>query len=764
MTEKAHAGLFSTPRLVIDGVDADAIARMPATAPPRSATPSDVCYAIYTSGSTGRPKGVVLTHAAVANTFDWVTRTFSVGPADRLLFVTSPCFDLSVYDTFGALGAGATVVVASRELLEAPEALAAAIVERQITIWDSAPAALQRLVTFFLPATASRGAPLRLVMLSGDWIPLSLVDNVRAAFPLARVMSLGGATEAAIWSNWFPIDVIDPRWISVPYGRPIQNARYHVLDGQMRPVPIGVAGDLYIGGACLAQGYLRRPELTADRFVADPFTEEPGERLYKTGDVARYFDNGELEFLGRADLQVKIRGFRVELGEIEATLVQLEGVREAVCVARADASGQKSLVGYVVGREGVTLDPEAIKANVATKLADFMVPSRIVVLGSIPLSSNGKVDRKALPDPGTCAATADYVAPRTDVERKMAALWQELLRCDRIGVHDDFFALGGQSLLAVMLVSRIERDFGVKLLLSSILEKPTIAALAASLRDTTTSVRHGPHVVTLRASGARPPLVLVSGAGGFGFAFQGIARFIGDRHAVHVINAIGAEGESDGLDRSIEEMASIYLPQVLSASPEGSVIVGGYSFGILVAFELAHRLRVMGREVPLLVSFDGFAPGFPELLPLPQRLLVHAKELMRGDAKAYVRDRLHNIKGRVLEKLGRAEDKLPPTCVADPVIDRRLRRLEIALWHARAQYKPAHRLEGDLLLLKTSLSEHWLGNKMDDPLYGWSRVVDGRIHVATIEGAHLTLFEHANQRRMAEALLQATATIGGRGL
>jgi thioesterase domain-containing protein/acyl carrier protein len=598
-------------------------------------------------------------------------------------------------------------------------------------------------------------------MLSGDWIPLPLPDTLRDAFPRARIMSLGGATEAAIWSNWHAIETIDPRWSSIPYGRPIQNARYHVLDARMRPVPPGVVGDLYIGGTCLAQGYLHRPELTAERFVADPFSEIPGQRLYKTGDLARYFDDGELEFLGRVDFQVKIRGYRVELGEVEAALAQAAGVRDAVCAAWKDASGQKSLVGYVVAQEGTVVDLEAIKAYVATRLAEFMVPSQIVPLAAIPLSPNGKVDRAALPDPSVRAASADLVAPRSEVERRMAAIWQELLRRDRVGMHEDFFALGGHSLLAVMLVSRIERDFGVKVRLSSVLQNPTVGKLAAAVQHATPPDRQHAHLVTLSAEGTRPPLFLVSGAGGFGFCFQGIARFVSGRHPVHVLNAIGAEDDREGVERSIEEAAAIYLPQILAAAPRGPIIVGGYSFGVLVAFEIAHRLRQLGREVPLLVSFDGFAPGYPEQMPLPRRLLDHAKELFRGDARAYARARMANVWGRVLERLGRAEDRLPSIPAADAAADRRLRRLEAALWRARGLYKPARRWTGDLLLVKTSLSERWLGNDMNDPLYGWRSHIEGRIAVSTVAGGHHSMFEEDNQRLMAEIILVATATLEG---
>ena len=266
ITDQQYSSLFAADLSLVYAADAECIARQPTSRPSRVGASSDVCYVIYTSGSTGKPKGVVLSHRAVVNTFDWVNRTLEVGPGDRLLLVTSPCFDLSVYDTFGVLGAGATVVIAGTTLLRDPERLARTIVELGITIWDSAPAALQQLVAYF-PRAAPK-SKLRRVMLSGDWIPMSLPEAVKAAFPGVKVTSLGGATEAAIWSNWFEIGPIDPRWTSIPYGKPIQNVRYHVLDQRLEPVPVGVPGDLYIGGTCLAECYLNQPELTAERFIS----------------------------------------------------------------------------------------------------------------------------------------------------------------------------------------------------------------------------------------------------------------------------------------------------------------------------------------------------------------------------------------------------------------------------------------------------------------------------------------------------------------
>ncbi|OGQ10214.1 MAG: hypothetical protein A2138_08670, partial [Deltaproteobacteria bacterium RBG_16_71_12] len=498
MLHDSGAGLVVTERalrdrlgdrdcLVIDGDDQSAIDAMPATRPGPVGTADDACYAIYTSGSTGKPKGVLLSHRAVINTFDWVTRTFAVGPRDRLLFVTSPCFDLSVYDTFGALAAGATIEVASGAELKDPVALARKLSRGDVTIWDSAPQALVRLLPH-LPERAS-ASRLRLVMLSGDWIPLSLPPALQRTFPGVAVRSLGGATEAAIWSNWFPVEALEPRWVSVPYGRPIQNARYHVLDHRMRPVPPGVPGELFIGGACLAQGYLNRPELTAERFVADPFREREPDgrpaRLYRTGDLARYFDDGNLELLGRSDFQVKVRGFRVELGEIEAVLRQQAGVDDAVCVAKKDAAGEVAVWAYVTLRAGADIAaeaaPTALRRALAARLPDFMLPAGVIVLDQLPVSANGKLDRAALPDPATAAGPRTATPPRTALEHSLVAIWSELLRRNAVGIDDNFFELGGHSLLAVHLVSRLKRDLGLDLPLSRVLAHPTIAALAARI-------------------------------------------------------------------------------------------------------------------------------------------------------------------------------------------------------------------------------------------------------------------------------------------
>ena len=742
ITERGFADRFAVDVLLIDSEE---FAAASSERPQPVAAVTDPCYAIYTSGSTGKPKGVVLTHRAVINTFEWVSRTFDVKPGDRLLFVTSPCFDLSVYDTFGALGAGATVVIASSECMREPRTFVESILTQQITIWDSAPAALQRLTPFF---PKNGGLHLRLVMLSGDYIPLTLPDDVRRSFTAARVMSLGGATEAAIWSNWYPIGAIDPRWTSIPYGRPIQNSHYHVLDKQLRPVPIGVAGDLYIGGTCLAQGYLNRPELTAERFIADPF--RAGGRLYMTGDLSRYFDDGVLEFLGRADFQVKIRGYRVELGEVEAAIKAIAGVREVLCAAYSDASGQKAMVAYVVPQAGVKLEEHDIVKPLAAKLPDFMVPSQIMLLEAMPVSANGKVDRKALPSPTQRALSTEYVAPRTDLERKLVGIWEELLQRERIGVTDSFFAHGGQSLLAVMLVSRIEREMGVRIPLSRVLERPTIEALATSLEKP--GKKKG-HLITLQSGGKEVPLVLISGIGGFGFIFHGLGAHLGHQHPLHVLNAIGAESDDEQLEQTIEGVASVYEPQVLAACPEGPIVLGGYSFGILVALELALRFERMGRQVPLLISFDGFAPGHPKLMPINERLAVHVREFARRGhlgRTEYVRARLEAVKRRFRPEV--QEGMFTPPDVLDAEMNARLRRVADGLFEARGKYRPTRMVNSDVLLLKASIPFDWSGSVFE-PLYGWREFTTGRIDTNVVPGEHLQMFRSENDELLAEIVL-----------
>ena len=785
---------------------------------------SDPCYAIFTSGSTGDPKGVVMTHRAVVNTLDWVTRSFGVRPGDRVLLVSSSSFDLSVFDVFGVLGAGGTVAVASPAVLDDPEALARDLVDKRITIWNSAPAALQRIMPF-LPATppTTPAAPraLRLVLLSGDWIPLHLPGEVRAAFPGAEVVALGGATEAAIWSNAFriPPEGLDPAWKSVPYGRPIQNARYHVLDRRMHPVPVGTSGDLYIGGTCLANGYLNRPELTAERFVADPFRE--GERLYRTGDLARYFPDGTIEFLGRADSQVKIRGFRVELAEIEAALLRQPGLRAAVCMAADDPSGQKTLVAYVVPEGEGFLEGAALRRALGACLPAYMVPSQIVVCRSLPLTSNGKIDRRPAAlrahaartkvtlspgasdrDPVDAAAAAGRARdqePRGLYEAALGELWRELLGVPRVGRHDNFYDLGGHSLLAVKMVVALRERLRAEVPLSALVGYPTIAKLAPFVAscvpapepdDTLLSVeaseeedtiievaptvdpapgevpvrRGTPHLFALNASGTKPPLVLVAGLGGHAFTFGIFPRLLGDDQPIYAFHAVGTDSSEAPRPRTIEEIAEIYEAELDRVLPRGPVVLGGFSFGALPAFELARRLVRRGQEVPLFVSLDGFAPGYPRRLPLPARLWAHGRELLTGGPagrRAYLSKTQRNLRARLLNARGRQLD-LVPDLHADGALNIHAKQHWLENKRAMRLYRPRTGIASALLLLRVEHPERWLATKMDDPLYGWGDHVGGPATLATLPGSHLALMRSpANQKAAADVIAKHIEALGG---
>ncbi len=454
--------------------------------PAPCARSTDISYVIFTSGSTGTPKGVVETHRPVVNVIEWVNRTFAVAPPDKLLFVASLGFDLSVYDIFGILASGACLRVVSGEDIRSPQVLLDIIMKERITFWDSAPAALQQLVPFFPEVSGhSTQTRLRLVFLSGDWIPVTMPEVLRDTFAGVQVISLGGATEATIWSNYYPIDELDPSWPSIPYGKPIQNARYYILDQNLELCPLRVPGDLYIGGKCLATEYINDALLTANKFLDNPYA--PGEKIYKTGDIARWFEDGNMQFLGRKDHQVKIRGFRVELGEIETQLLNHPLIGDVVVVDREDASGSKYLCAYYILKDPAAgVDKAALKEHLAGELPEYMIPAYFIPIDKIPLTANGKLDRKALPEPGAVVTVQSaYAAPGNEIQETLVEIWSQVLfgrnsaALDTpIGIDDDFFELGGHSLNATIAASKIHKELKVKIPLAEIFNSPTIRELS----------------------------------------------------------------------------------------------------------------------------------------------------------------------------------------------------------------------------------------------------------------------------------------------
>ena len=472
------------------------------------ASAEDPAYVIFTSGSTGIPKGVSVRHRPVINLIEWVNHTFEVTASDRVLFVSSLCFDLSVYDLFGLLAAGGSIHIATERDIEDPERLAALLHEPEVTFWDSAPTLLAA-VTPYLDKEA-RGGGLRLAFVSGDWVPLGLPDALRRHFPTCRFIALGGATEATVWSNYFPVERVDPGWPSIPYGRPIQNAAYYVLDADLNPLPVGVPGDLYIGGECLASGYAGAPELTAERFIADPFRADPRARLYRTGDRARFFADGNIEFLGRVDRQVKLRGFRIELGEVEAVIARHPGVRRVVAVIREDTPGDRRLVAYVLAETGADPDPAALRRLAAEHLPGYMLPSALVAVDDIPRTANGKLDPAALPRPEASAPppreTRASTASGDPLEELVTGIWSDVLGTPPSAPDADFFDQGGHSILATRMVARLREAVGGELPLRALFESPTVSGLTRRLRELTKPAAGGEITPRPAASGDEQPM------------------------------------------------------------------------------------------------------------------------------------------------------------------------------------------------------------------------------------------------------------------
>jgi yersiniabactin nonribosomal peptide synthetase len=447
---------------------------------------TDLAYVIFTSGSTGRPKGVMIEHRAAHNTVADINHRLALGPDDRIFGISALSFDLSVWDLFGTFAAGAALVLPDAARSRDPAHWASLLRTHRVTVWNSVPAVLEMLVAH-LEAERVTLPDLRHVLLSGDWIPITLPARVRAVAPNASIMSLGGATEASIWSIAHPANDVPAGWTSVPYGTPLTNQTFHVLNDVLAPCPDYVPGELYIGGVGLARGYFLDEEKTIASFIVHPVT---GERLYRTGDLGRYHADGTIEFLGRRDTQVKIHGYRVELGEIESVLREHTAVRDVCAVFSRPASaaaggdtGRALLAAYVVPHAGHVVERSELRAFLGTRLPEYMVPASIVVLDAMPLSSNGKVDRAALPDPTAVAHAADHVGPRDDTERRLVALWSEVLHVpvERIGARDNFFTLGGHSILLVTLAQRLVAELGVEVPLVRLFQEPTLEAQARLL-------------------------------------------------------------------------------------------------------------------------------------------------------------------------------------------------------------------------------------------------------------------------------------------
>lgn len=563
----------------------------------RRATPDNLAYIIYTSGSTGKPKGVQLEHRGVVNMLAAVGKQPGLTAQDVMLAVTTLSFDISVVEVFLPLITGAYTVIVSQAIAADGQQLARQIAATGATIMQATPATWRMLL-----ASGWQGSPCLKVICGGEAMSVDLAQAL-----LARVGSLWnlyGPTETTVWSTLAQVTSTEQ---AIPIGRPLANTQLYILDGYGEPAPIGVVGELYIGGDGVARGYLNRPELNAEKFLRDPFRGSVGARMYRTGDLARYRADGQVEFLGRIDHQVKVRGFRIELGEIEAVLAQHQAVAQAVVTARDDESGSKYLAAYVIPAPQRQLDQSELRRYLLAQLPNYMVPTAYVVLEAFPLTPNGKVDRKRLPNPAQMAASAGptYLAPRTALEQQLTQIWEYVLGRQPIGIGDNFFEIGGHSLAAARLFVQIETLLGRTLPLATLFQAPTIEQLARIMGDEDWESPWS-CLVPIQPGGSRPPFFCVHGFGGDVVGYFDLAQQLGTDQPFYGLQAQGLNG-LDAPHTTIEAMAAHYVKAVRTLQPTGPYHLGGYCYGGVVAYEMARQLEAQGERVNLVAILEGYA-------------------------------------------------------------------------------------------------------------------------------------------------------------
>ncbi|MUG97754.1 amino acid adenylation domain-containing protein, partial [Scytonema sp. UIC 10036] len=561
---------------------------------------SNLAYVIYTSGSTGQPKGVMLSHSNLCNHMSWMQATFSLTEKDKVLQKTPFSFDASVWEFYAALLVGGQLLIAQPGGHTDSAYLLRLIAQQQVTTIQLVPSLLQMLLEHGGIETCYS---LKQVFCGGEVLPMSLVKGLLSKLNV-NLHNLYGPTEACIdATSWDCKQQMYGQF--VPIGRPIANTQIYILDQYLQPVPVGVPGELHIGGAGVARGYLNRTELTKERFIPNPFGSG---RLYKTGDLARYLQSGDIEYLGRIDTQVKIRGFRIELGEIEAVLSQLGDVQANCAIAREDTLGDKRLVAYIVPSINSETTSQQLRQFLKAKLPEYMVPSAFVLLESLPLTPNGKVDKRALPAPDLHASDSDtFVAPRNQVELQLTQIWSRILKVDKVGVQDNFFEIGGHSLLIPYLMAQIKQQFGKDIPVSTLFQNPTIEQLATVVqKDLDCSSPSS--LVAIQQNGSKPPLFCIPGAGGHPFYLYNLARCLGDDQPFYSFQVNSLSFDKKSAFPQVEDIASQYIQTLQVVQPVGPYFLAGHSFGGHVAFEMAQQLLHKGHEVALVAILDTTAP------------------------------------------------------------------------------------------------------------------------------------------------------------
>jgi amino acid adenylation domain-containing protein len=731
-----------------------------------------LAYVIYTSGSTGRPKGVMVAHRSVANYVAWMRDAFPFA-ADEVFLQKAPfSFDASVWEIFLPLLTGARLVLARPGGARDGSYVADLIAREGVTTAQFVPSLLRPFLE--TPGLGERCHALRRVFSGGEALPAALQERFFARLPHARLYNLYGPTETTVYSTHHSCRPGSGGGALVPVGKPIRETQVHLLDRDLVPVPDGQIGEIFIGGSGLAVGYLNRPDLTAEKFVPDSFSAGPGARLYRTGDFARKSPDGAVEFLGRADHQVKVRGVRVELEEIEAALGQHRNVRESVVAARDSSDGDKRLVAYVVPRESPPPSVSELRAHLKGRLPDYMLPSAYVALEGLPLTHNGKADLRALPAPtdGRPDVAQAFLPPRDDLERELKLIWEEVLGVRPVGVRDDFFDLGGDSLSAIHMLARVGERFGRALPPSALLPTATVERLAAAV--TAPAEEQSSLLVAIQTEGTRPPLFFVHGIGGEVIGFRTLSSHLGPDQPFYALRARGM-GDSLPPHESVEEMAADYVKEVFSVQPHGPYFLAGNSSGGVIAYEMAGQLQAAGLEVAYVAVLDeeaptggvGDTPALTNVLQLARNLPYWLADYVwnrppgevSADVKRRVKFSAKKAVGFALRSVG---FEPPQVGVSDELTLPELPDYHLKLIEAHHRALKAYRphLRPLRVTLYRTRSQSVFGSQLFDK--GWGRLGCRAVEVRVVPGNHQNLCDDPQARHLAEAIkedMQDAATL-----
>lgn len=736
------AGLpASQAQLICMDTDWPVIAGESPEAPTVVLSPDNALFVLYTSGSTGTPKGVVGLHRGMVNRFRWMWQHYPFANDEVCCQKTSLSFVDSVWETFGPLLQGITSVIVSNDDSKDVSKLLDVMSKNRVTRLVLVPSLLQVMLD---TADVAQQLPyLRLVVTSGEALPVALAQRFQQHLPETKLINLYGSTEVSADITAYDLSNLPENLSNTPIGKPIANSVVYLLDRFMNPVPVGLPGELYASGEGLARGYFNRTDITAERFVPNPFKVSGYDRLFKTGDFARYLPDGTIEYIGRSDQQVKIRGFRIELGEIETTLARHDAVSEVVVEAHTESGGGKRLVAYLVVNTDSTQSTNDFREYLSQKLPDYMIPSSFVRLESLPHLPNGKVNRRALSSmqhnhSETSPASS---SPDTLVESRLKEIWEELLGVSNIGIHDNFFELGGHSLLAVRLFARIEKTFNVKLPVARLFGAPTIKQLA-EIVDGESGYSSWFSLVVLQMHGKKPPFFMMHELGGCVGEYDVWSKHLGNDQPFFGLRALGY-GEQEPYNR-VEDMAAHYVEQIQSVQPSGPYYIGGYAFGGIIAFEVAHQLYAKGHHDNFIVIINTEAPNsdYRRYHVTPTFLLRFARnfpywlqDFARLDGKE-IKKRLRRTPANVksIEKVDRE---------LDPDFFHPRAKIVEANYQAMLHYQ-ARQYPGQLTLIRTKRQPLLCSF---DPAMGWSPLAERGIVVKAVPGSTTTVITNPSHAR-----------------